>query len=176
MKKNIDKILLSQIEVIKANAKTCEDYINILPKIKEIENLIDNEEKDASEVIEEANEKMKKVLYAEFKRYGFFDLPKVKNLSDSNKEKLIESINKNQLPCKIAMIDYLGFISHLEMNHFDSKAEMHKKIAKWFCSDKLGRSVRGNINSLSKKSKENKTRYTAYKCLKEVKNFYIKLK
>ena len=46
--------------------------------------------------------------------FGFFELPKVKQLSESNKQKLIEILCKNRMPYGIAMFDYLGFCEYLD--------------------------------------------------------------
>jgi len=94
--------------------------------------------------------------------YGFFDLPMVRNLTEVSKERLVGLIASNKLPYIIAMFDYLGFLKHLIKEHFQSKDRMAKAISKWFNSDKDGRTIEGHINSLVKRIKEDKERYTAY--------------
>ena len=46
--------------------------------------------------------------------YGFFELPKVKPLSEQNKQILVELINSKPMPYGIAMYDYLGFCNLLD--------------------------------------------------------------
>jgi hypothetical protein len=45
---------------------------------------------------------------------GFFDLPMVQILSESNKQKLVELIGLNKMPYGIAMLDYLNFLTYLD--------------------------------------------------------------
>lgn len=101
-------------------------------------------------------------LKAVLGNYGFFELSKVKQLSEPNKQSLIELISTNGLPYSIAMFDFLGFLKHIESEHFRTKDKLNKEVAKWFNSDKEGRAVKGNISSLSDYSKENKSKYTAH--------------
>jgi hypothetical protein len=116
------------------------------------------------------------VLKAELSRYGFFELPKVKSLSELNKGKLVELINSNKLPYCIAMFDFLEYIKHLEKEHFKIKDTMYKAISKWLYSSPDGRAVKGNICSLLKNSIENKKRYTADKQKEKVQKDYRMLK
>jgi len=74
------------------------------------------------------------------------------------------------------MFDYLEFITSLERNYFKTKYRLHREISSWFNSDKEGRSVKGNINSLLINSNENKSRYTAFKHKKSVIKDYELLK
>lgn len=115
-------------------------------------------------------------LKAELGKYGFFELPKVKQLSEPNKQSLIEMISANGLPYSIAMFEFLGFLKHIENEHFEAKCKLNKEVAKWFNSDKDGRAVKGNISSLSEYSKEDKKKYTAHLHKKTVKTDYQKLK
>ena len=115
-------------------------------------------------------------LKAELGKYGFFELPKVKYLAESNKQSLVELISTNGLPYSIAMIDYLGFLKYIEIEHFKTKYRLNKEVAKWFNSDKEGRAVKGNISTLSDFSKEDKSKYTAHKHKETVKTDYQKLK
>lgn len=102
------------------------------------------------------------ILKEQLSQYGFFELEKVKTLSEQSKVLIIEKIAESGLPYAIAMFDYLQFISYLEKKHFDSKYKLNREISKWFDSDKEGRAVKGNISSLLKNTTENKDRYTAY--------------
>lgn len=115
-------------------------------------------------------------LKVEQGKYGFFELPKVKQLSEPNKQSLVEMISKNGLPYSIAMFEFLGFLKHIEDEHFKTKYKLNKEISKWFNSDKEGRAVKGNISSLSVKSKEDKRKYTAHTHKETVKTDYQKLK
>lgn len=103
------------------------------------------------------------ILKEQLSQYGFFELEKVKTLSEQSKVSIIEKIAESGLPYAIAMFDYLQFIRHLEKKHFDSKYKLNREVSKWFDSDKEGRAVKGNISSLLKNTTENKDRYTAYK-------------
>ena len=53
-------------------------------------------------------------LKAGLGKYGFFELPKVKQLSEPNKQHLVELISINPMPYGIAMFDYLGFCEYLD--------------------------------------------------------------
>jgi len=115
-------------------------------------------------------------LKAELGKYGFLELPKVKQLTVSNQQSLVELINAKGLPYSIAMFEYLGFLKHIEKEHFRTKYQLNKEVAKWFNSDKEGRAVKGNISSLSDYSAENKSKYTAHVHKETVKIDYQKLK
>lgn len=54
------------------------------------------------------------ILKANLTKYGFFELLKVKALSEPNKQKLIELISNNQMPYGIAMFEYLGYCEYLD--------------------------------------------------------------
>lgn len=98
-------------------------------------------------------------LQIELEKYGFFELPKVKQLSEPNKQSLIEMISANNLPYRIAMIEYLGFIQYLKAEHFKTDNKLFKAVANWF--EVADRAVKGNIYVLNEMSNENRTRYTA---------------
>jgi hypothetical protein len=112
-------------------------------------------------------------LQTEFKNYGFDTLDLIKALSEEAKFKLIELIVANGLPYKIAMLDYVGFISHLEKEHFSNKIELYNGIAVILKSDK--RAIKGNILVLNANSSENRERYTAFKQIKAVEKDYQKI-
>ena len=116
------------------------------------------------------------ILKEQLSQYGFFELEKVKTLSEQSKVSIIEKIAESGLPYAIAMFDYLQFIPYLEKKHFDSKYKLNREVSKWFDSDKEGRAVKGNISSLLKNTTENKDRYTAYKHKENVINDYKLLK
>jgi hypothetical protein len=112
-------------------------------------------------------------LKAELITYGFFELSMVKQLSEPNKQSLVELISKNGLPYSIAMIEYLGFLKHLKAEHFTTDYKLFKAVADWF--KVAERAVKGNIYVLNKNSKENKERYTADQHRQTVQNDYQKL-
>ena len=101
-------------------------------------------------------------LKEELSKFGFFDLEKVKPLSQQGRDTIIEKITEKGLPFAIAMFDYLQFLKYLEKNHFREKYKLNKEVSKWFESDEEGRAVKGNISSLLTNTKENKNRYTAH--------------
>jgi len=94
--------------------------------------------------------------------FGFSKLNKVKALQESNQVKLIELISDNELPYQIAMLDYLGFIYHIQKNFIEGTKKMQREISRILGSDTDGRSVRGNISALVKKPQDKKPRYTAH--------------
>lgn len=148
--------LLSSFEIIN------ETFKEITPLLKAF----------SSQQTETKTDKIK----AELGKYGFFELPKVKQLSEHSKQSLIELISTNGLPYSIAMFDLLGFLNYIENEHFKTKYKLNKEIAKWFNSDKEGRAVKGNVSTLSDYSKENKSKYTAHTHKETVKIDYQKLK
>jgi hypothetical protein len=115
-------------------------------------------------------------LQSELDKYGFFELELVKQLSQINKERLMDFINSNKLPYRIALFDYLDFFLHLEKEHFKTKDQLYKGVSKWLEADVSGRTVKGNISSLLEYSGENKDRYTAHIHKETVKEDYQKLK
>ena len=113
-------------------------------------------------------------LKIELGKYGFFELSKVKQLSEPNKQRLTELISTNDLPYSIAMIEYLGFIKHLKAEYFTTDYKLFKAVANWF--EVAERAVKGNIYVLNEISKENRTRYTADQKKQTVQKNYEALK
>jgi hypothetical protein len=113
-------------------------------------------------------------LKIELGKYGFFELSKVKQLSEPNKQRLTELINTNDLPYSIAMFEYLGFLKHLKAEHFKTDYKLFKAVANWFEVNE--RAVKGNIYVLNEISKENRTRYTADQQKQKVQKDYEALK
>lgn len=111
-------------------------------------------------------------LKEDLSKYGFFELPKLKTLSEPNK--LIDLISNNDLPYNIAMIDFLGFIEHLKAKYFPTKDKLNKAVANLF--DVTDRAVKGNINVLNPVSREDRSRYTADQQKKVVIKDYQTLK
>lgn len=116
------------------------------------------------------------ILKENLTQYGFFELEKVKTLSEQSRALLIKKISESGLPYAIAMLDYLQFLPHLLSNYFDSKYKLYREVSKWFDSDSDGRSVKGNLGSLLNKTGENRNRYTAYKHKENVISDYEQLK
>jgi hypothetical protein len=113
-------------------------------------------------------------LKAELGKYGFFELKKVKQLSEPNKQNLVELINTEGLPYSIAMFEYLAFLKHLKAEHLTTDYKLFKAISEWF--DVSERAVKGNIYVLNQFSEENRKRYTADQHKQIVQNDYEKLK
>lgn len=114
-------------------------------------------------------------LKPELGKYGFFELKMVLELNQKSKDKLIQLIAEKGLPYTIAMFDYIEFLKHLEKEHFTVKSKLNKLISTWFDSDKDGRAVKGNINSLSANTAEDKKKYTAHQHTETVKGDYQNL-
>lgn len=155
-------------------------YTELKNKYKETAEFFGELHKMANDKLEEAKIKQfniastttkSEVIENSLTEYGFFDLETVKILSKANQCILITKISIS-LPYAIAMFEHLGFIKYLSQQHFGSKTELNKEIAKWFSSDKDGRAVKGNINVLSNNSKEDRSRFTAHLHKEKVKKDY----
>lgn len=120
--------------------------------------------------VETKTEKLKTLL----SEHGFFGLQKVKQLSEPNKQSLVELISTNDLPYSIAMLDYLAFLKHLKAEHFKNDTKLFKAISEWFSAN--NRAVKGNIYALNEFSKENRRRYTADQQKQTVQKNYEALK
>lgn len=115
------------------------------------------------------------ILRDKLSELGFFQLEKVKSLTDASKVKLVELLHHNNLPYKIAMIDFLGFIVHLDKNYFNKIGLRNIELAKVFNSSKDGRDIKGNINSLRKRESDKNERYTSFRHLENVEIHYNSL-
>lgn len=113
-------------------------------------------------------------LKSELSKFGFFELPKVKQLSELNKQTLFELICANGLPYSIAMFEHLAFIKYLKSEHFTTNNKLFKAVGNWFGVTE--RTIKGNIYVLNETTAENKKRYTADQHKQTVKNDYDKLK
>jgi len=136
-----------------------------------------DDEKGSNLTIDKTEQQKTKsqLLSENLRAYGFFDLEKLKNLSDKNKNILIQLLTENKLPYVVAMLDYLDYFIYLEKNHFKSKYKLYIEVSGWFNSDKDGRAIKGNISSLLNNSTENKSRYTAFKHKERVTRDYGEL-
>lgn len=172
-------IMLSKIEKQSVRYIMCKSFIETeLKKLKEEINAIDKTELSLSKIektistdreIQANSTKLKAVL----KKYGFFDLKMVFGLPKESTEKVIEFLISNELPYQISMINFLGFIKHLEKEYF-TKVEVYRFLAEILSTTE--RAVKGNCNVLNESSKENKKRYTSYLYNKTVQKDYQKLK
>jgi hypothetical protein len=184
--KNFYPLILSHNEI-----ESFGYYSGIISKVQELkikhsQLFIDfdkcTDEKQAIEKVENNNSEPKQqptkaeILKTELGKYGFFELEKIKALSSEKTIIIIEKIAENGIPYAVAMFDYLGFISYLEINYFRTQYELIRKVSKWFNSDSEGRAIKGNINSLIIHSTENKARYTAFKHKEKVSFDYEQLK
>lgn len=140
----------------------------------ELRKRFSNDNATVSRLSPQQNETKTDKLKAELGKYGFFELSKVKQLSEPNKQSLIELISTNDLPYSIAMFEYLGFLKHLKAEHFTTDYKLFKAVAKWF--EVAERAVKGNIYVLNEHSKENRTRYTADQQKQTVQKDYEKIK
>ncbi len=127
---------------------------------------------DLNKNIERKSTKLNSILL----KYGFYDLPKVQNISESQKRNLLLLLVNNDMPYCIAMFDYLDFFDHLQIEFFSTKTLLFEEVAKWFNSGKGGRQVKGNIYTLNPKTKEDKVRFTAHLHIEKVINDYEMLK
>jgi hypothetical protein len=108
-------------------------YMNCLHKaliavIKTIRSIIDENEfilsadfdfsEDSPYLIRKVSKETKfDTLKNKLNKFGFFELEKVKILSNESKQKLITLISNNKMPYGIAMFDFLGFCSYLDREH-----------------------------------------------------------
>lgn len=122
----------------------------------------------------EKEETLSERLYAELGSKGFFELDKVNQLSEVTKKRLVDSISKADLPHKIAMLDYLGFIAFLKTEHSKTYSALYKDLGKILSAKE--RAVKGNVLVLNPKSVENRNRYTAHKKKQVAKKDYERIK
>lgn len=130
----------------------------------------DNKKEATIEIIPSKSTKLKD----ELTKVGFFEMDYTKTLTDTQKDKLIQLINDKELPYKIALLDYIGFIDYLHKQHYTLRQDLYKRLAEILSVTERG--VKGNILVLVKKSKEDKKRYTAYKHKEKVKKDYQNIK
>lgn len=111
-------------------------------------------------------------LKAELGKYGFFELPMVKQLSEPSKQNLIEKISTNKMPYGIAMFDFLGFCEYLDREQ-GTKYKANKILSRLYnAKAKDGTSAKHNRRSLFKPL----SRYKACEYKETVKNDYQNLK
>lgn len=106
--------------------------------------------------------------------YGFFELEKVKNLSEQSQLTLVDKLATKGIPFAIAMFDYLEFFKWFNSQYHNTNKKRNIEIASWFNSN--DRTIRGNIDSLLKASNDKNERYTAHTHKENVKITYEQLK
>jgi len=105
---------------------------------------------------------------------GFFELSKVKSLSQDGQSKLIDLMILNDTPYSMAMLEHIGFLRYLEFEKTLTKTEIFKRLAAIFvCSKDC---IKGNFYSLDEHSTFDKKRYTSHKHKEDVKTDYYSLK
>jgi len=110
---------------------------------------------------------------------GFLSLSKVRELNERSREELVKLICSNEVPYKIAMFDFLGFIDYFLNEYAATRTEMYEKFAGIFCAGIRPvsvRTVQGNIIDLLKNPANRDPRYTASLHKEEVKKHYETLK
>lgn len=113
-------------------------------------------------------------LKANLIQYGFFEIEKVKRLSDENKDKLIQLIVSEKMPYGIAMFEEINFCDYLDLLH-GTKYKTNLIISKWYNPNaKDGTTAKHQRNALNKK--EPNKRYTSYLHKERVKKDYESLK
>lgn len=109
-----------------------------------------------------------------FSSYGFFELEKVSELTDQQKDSLVMKLSTGSIPYVIAMFNYLGFLEHLKNQFFTTNYKLFKGLSEWLGTGE--RTVKGNILVLHDKSKENRSRYTSHEYKSQVENDYKNIK
>lgn len=126
------------------------------------------EQDQVPEILQTKTDKLKTSLFS----YGFFELPMVKKLSETNRDKLVELLSSNQMPYGIAMFDELGFCEYLDKEK-GTKFKANIIISRLYNEKaKDGTSSRHLRNSLIKPS----DRYNAGNYKETVKKDYQNLK
>ncbi len=123
----------------------------------------------------EKEETLSEKLTAQLGSKGFFELDKVKILSERSKKRLIVLLSENKLPYQIAMLNFLEFIDSLKRDYFKSNKDTLEFISRIL--DKDLRTVQGNYYVLNQKSEQRKgKRYTAHQSIPLIKKDYESLK
>lgn len=120
------------------------------------------------------NETISQNLNFKLSEYNFYQLEKIKCLSETTHLRLLKLISENKLPYRIAMFNELGFFDFLLKEHCKTKDKLFDVLAKIL--DESSRSVKGNYYVLEEHSKENRSRYTSHKHKEKVREDYESLK
>lgn len=97
--------------------------------------------------------------------YGFWDLEKVKELLDEQRNNLLLLLANNDLPYQVAMLNMLGFIDYLDKNYCKTNTQLFNKLS--LILNRPARSIAGNIRSFNKNSGDRKE-YSAYQHVEDV--------
>ena len=120
---------------------------------------------------DDKQESQMKRLQAHLQSHGFFQLPLVAALKGANhKEALLKLLFENELPYQIALLHFLGFLTHLQEALHLSKEQVYHFLAEVFQANH--RAIKGNILVLGNYSKENRARYTSFRHLETVETDY----
>lgn len=115
-----------------------------------------------------------KRMQTNLQSHGFFQLPLVAALKDANqKEALVKLLFENELPYQIAMLHFLGFLTHLQEKLHLSKEQVYHFLANVFQANH--RAIKGNILVLGNYSNENRDRYTSFRHFEKVESDYKKV-
>lgn len=114
------------------------------------------------------------LLITQLNNYGFNELDKIQAIISANSNNIYQLLIDNDLPYKIALLDHLGFISHLQKNHCNTKDKTYSKLSEILKEDY--RSIKGNCLVLNPISKENRIRYTAHNHKENAERDYQNLK
>jgi hypothetical protein len=111
-------------------------------------------------------DKLKDFLFT----HGFNSLPKVSSLKNEAVGELIQKLIEKNTPYSIAMMHYLGFIDHLNLQYYNRKEKLFEVLGENLSVNK--RAVKGNFNVLIKGSKEKKSTYTSWQHKEKVEKDY----
>ncbi|MBL7821272.1 MAG: hypothetical protein JNL65_11715 [Saprospiraceae bacterium] len=168
---------LKQTTLLEEFSETEKKYVDLLSNWLQNEKDYFKEIEPFIKVKKTYSEKTKTEKISEaINKFGFSELPMVKKLTQSQVKALYDLLGQKDLPYQIAMLNFLGFIDYVLNNHFKSKFEMYGQLGKWLNSGNNIRAVKGNLSTLSLKSREDKTKYTAHLHKETVKNDYQNLK
>jgi hypothetical protein len=106
------------------------------------------------------------------KQNGFFDLPKVQELSPDNQTELIKYILNGSRALGVAMFDFLEYFTFLD-DFFKTKEKANKFVNRLYNEDlKDGSEIRKLRGSIVKPNKN----HNSQKYINEVKNYYQSIK
>lgn len=135
---------------------------NKLPEIK-VEEKTDPLDDPKAEVIKTKANILKNRLI----EYGFFDMEIIQSLNINQQDKLIFKLAENKVPYRIAMLNHIGFIEYVRINHCHKEIELYRIIAKIL--ETYDRAVSGNLNVLKQIPSDNLLKFTSHKFVDQVK-------
>jgi hypothetical protein len=155
----ITNSLHEKIDLIEKRIETIKNY---RPPIEENSETTKTqpENKPVTEIYCKASEIIAKLNEYQFSIYLLEQKYSINKVKEALKENTIST------PYIIALLSKLGFITYLLDNYFKSKTELHKELSKILnCA---GRRIKGNINVLSKHSKDDKDNYTSWQFIDDI--------